>query len=222
MGIKFPGLSDVFSMGSSTLGKALLEGQYDKLFEGPLKGLRDLPKIQKGIIGAALVLTGAIVSKNIPENSALGKFFKEIVDDVPAEALKRTGFVNGIKESIGDIVALEQGEPVKNLLKTAVKLEEEDFIAFTGHLAILLEGRSEKERNHVFQKLSELSPEEIKKFLKADKKSQEILLCLYSKEKEIKDKSDSLESLTAKLRETKKAIQEKRKADQARWHRGKK
>lgn len=75
---------------ASGYAKRMMESQYDRLMETELgQKLRGLDKKYRYGIEAGLHALGAVIEQVLPENKPAVMFFKQILEDAPAEIAKR-------------------------------------------------------------------------------------------------------------------------------------
>lgn len=109
---------------ASGYAKRMLESQYDRLIETEFgHKLRDLDEKCRLGLEAGLHALGAIIEQALPEDNSAVMFFKQILEDAPAELAKRV--VNGARGQLHLAVHNATTKEERMALTSLLELDDE-------------------------------------------------------------------------------------------------
>jgi hypothetical protein len=111
---------------ASGYAKRLLESQYDRFTETELgQKLHDLDKKCRLGLEAGLHVLGAVIEQALPEDNSAVMFFKQILEDAPAELAKR--LVNGARSEIQSAVSGAGTKEARMALTSLLDLDDDSL-----------------------------------------------------------------------------------------------
>ena len=111
---------------ASGYAKRMLESQYDRLMETEFgQKLQGLDKKYRYGMEAGLHALGAAIEQVIPEDKPTVMFFKQILEDVPAEIAKR--LVSGARDDLQLAVQNAKTQEESMAIKSLLELDDESL-----------------------------------------------------------------------------------------------
>jgi len=111
---------------ASGYAKRMMESQYDRFMETEFgQKLQGLDKKYRFGIEAGLHALGAVIEQILPEDKPAVMFFKQILEDAPAELAKR--LVNGVRSDLALAVQNAKTQDERMAIMSLLELDDESL-----------------------------------------------------------------------------------------------
>ncbi len=166
-------IADKLAIVASDFAKVRLERVYDSLAQtGPINRLKNMPIGAKHLLETVAYFSHAIMAGKVKPDSAIGKFFAEIADDIPAEMGRR--IINGDLDPYHE---LETPDPYMNSKLASLSDDE------IKKLANWFSGASDEEKMVFAEKIKRQSIVDLQLFIRHDDKTRAMIEYLEKKKK---------------------------------------